>query len=177
MILTITAGHGGTDPGAVADGYTERDLMTTLRDLVATKLRAAGHDVRTDGATGQNLPLASALQLIPGSALALELHTNAAANPAAQGVEVISLPKHKRRAQRLAAGIAQVLGAPLRGEKGWIDQSQSARGRLAYVNAGGLIAEVFFISNPAERGRYLARYWLVASAIAAALTDPLEAQT
>jgi len=174
MIFTITAGHGGTDPGAVADGYTERDLMTTLRDLVAAKLRAAGHDVRTDGAIGQNLPLANALQLIPGSALALELHTNAAANAAAQGVEVISLPQHKRRAQRLAAAIAGVLGAPLRGEKGWIDQSQSARGRLAYVNAGGLIAEVFFISNPAERGRYLARYWLVASAIAAALTEPLE---
>ena len=54
---------------------------------------------------------------------------------------------------------------------GWIDQSQSARGKLGYVNAGGLILEVFFISNPTEMAVYQARKWLVAQAIADVLRE------
>ena len=115
---TVTAGHGAADPGAVRDGITERDLMTELRDIVAVKLRAEGHTVRTDGGRGINLPLTMALQLIRGSAAAIELHTNAATNPAATGVEVISLPAQAAQARAVARGIAGVLGIPVRGAGG-----------------------------------------------------------
>lgn len=37
---------------------------------------------------------------------------------------------------------------------------------LGYVNAGGVILETFFISNPAERHVYLDRRYEVAAAIA-----------
>ena len=137
--FVLTAGHSDTDPGAVADGYTEAKLMTALRDRTANVLRGWGHTVIEDGADGQNLPLQHAISLSPRGALAVELHTNAAANPRAAGVETIALPKDKVLAQRLSAGVADVLGLRLRGDKGWIDQSQSARGRLGYINAGGLI--------------------------------------
>ena len=168
---TITAGHGGSDPGATCDGITERELMTELRDLVAAKLRAAGHTARTDGGRGINLPLALALHLISGSAAALELHTNAHDNPAATGVEVISLPAQRETAQRIARHIATILEIPLRGNGGWIDQSQSARGRLGYVRAGGMVVEVFFLSNPADQAKYQSRKWMVASAIVQAITQ------
>ena len=168
---TVTAGHGGSDPGAVYDGMAERDLMAELRDIVASKLQAMGHQVRTDGSARANLPLPHALTLVAGSAAAIELHTNAATNPAATGVEVISLPAQRALAQRLARGIANVLQIPLRGAAGWIDQSQSARGRLGYVRAGGLVVEVFFLSNPTDRARYIERKWMVATAIAKALTE------
>ena len=59
----------------------------------------------------------------------------------------------------------------VRGDRGWIDQSQSARGKLGYVSAGGLILEVFFISNPQEMAVYQARKWLVAQAIADVLQE------
>lgn len=168
---TVTAGHGASDPGAVYDAFNERDLMAELRDIVASKLRAMGHQVRTDGTARANLPLPHALTLVAGSAAAIELHTNAATNQAATGVEVISLPAQRVLAQRLARGIATVLQIPLRGAAGWIDQSQSARGRLGYVRAGGLVVEVFFLSSPTDRARYLERKWMVASAIAKALTE------
>ena len=168
---TVTAGHGGSDPGAVADGMTERDLMTELRDIVAHKLRAAGHTVRTDGGWRKNLPLPYALTLVAGSAAAIELHTNAHSNQMASGVEVVSLPAQRLLSQRLARGIADVLEIPLRGAAGWIDQTQTARGRLGYVRAGGLVVEVFFLSNPTDRARYIDRKWMVASAIAKALAE------
>jgi len=144
MIYTVTAGHGAGDPGAVAqDGTTEAALMTELRDIVAHKLRAAYHTVRTDGARWQNLPLVHALTLIPGSEAAIELHTNAHTNPAATGVEVISNPAQRELARTIARRIAHVLELPVRGAGGWIDQSQSARGRLGFVRLGGLVVECF----------------------------------
>lgn len=171
MNITVTAGHGANDPGAVArTGETESALMTELRDIVALKLREAGHQVKTDGAPGENQPLVQALKLIPGSDVAIELHTNAAENPAARGVEVIAPPDRKELARTIARRIGHVLEIPVRGAGGWIDQSQSARGRLGYVRARGLVVEVFFLSNPEELAKYQAKKWLVASAIVEALT-------
>jgi N-acetylmuramoyl-L-alanine amidase len=172
VIYTVTAGHGGKDPGAVAaDGTTEAALMTELRDVVAHKLRQQGHTVRTDGGWRANLPLPYALTLVLGSEVAIELHTNAAQHPGANGVEVVALPKQAPMARRIARRIAHALSMRVRGDGGWIDQSKTARGRLGFVRAGGLVVEVFFLSNPKDLETYRARVWLVAEAIAIALTE------
>lgn len=170
-VIVLTAGHSATDPGAVADNYTEAELMLDLRDLTADILRARGHIVIEDGGDGENLPLRQAISLINQGVIAVELHTNASDNPAARGVEAISLPNKARVAQSLAQRVAKTLGTRVRGNYGWIDQSQSARGRLGYVNAGGVILETFFISNPSERASYLADPQSVAEAIAEALDE------
>lgn len=169
MKITVTAGHDDRDPGACRYGEAERDLMTELRDLVAIKLRDAGHEVRTDGARWQNLPLVHAMTLVPGAAWAVELHTNAADNPLATGVEVVSMPSDKARAQRLARAIGDAMGLRLRGDGGWIDQTQTGRGRLGFVRVGGMVAEVFFLSNGSDLAAYKAKKWVVASAIARVL--------
>ena len=171
-LYTVTAGHSYLDPGAIAKtGEKEADLMVELRDIVAQKLRANGHTVRTDGGWRHNLPLINALALIPGSHAAIELHTNAAENPAATGVEVVSLPAQAPLARRMARRIAHVLGLRVRGDGGWIDQSATARGRLGFVRAGGLVVEVFFLSNPGDLAAYQARKWMVATAIVQALEE------
>lgn len=171
MKFTVTAGHSFLDPGAVAaDGTREEALMTELRDIVASKLRAAGHEVRTDGGWRHNLPLANAIALVPGSDVAVELHMNAATSTAARGVEVVSLPAQRELARTIARRIAHVLETPVRGGGGWIDQAQTARGRLGFVRAGGLVVEVGFISNPEELHKVRSRLWVVASGIVAALT-------
>jgi len=171
--FTVTAGHGEKDPGAVAKtGETEAALMTELRDLVADILIGKGHEVKTDGAKWENWPLVRALKLIPQSDVAIELHMNASDNPNAKGVEVISLPAQKDLSREIARRIAHTLETPVRGAGGWIDQSQSARGRLAFVNAGGLIVEVCFLSNSEELAKYKDRKPLIAAAIAESLAPP-----
>ncbi len=167
---TITAGHGDGDPGASYGGYTEAGLMAELRDLVARRLRERGHTVRTDGEEGRNRALTYALTLIPGSGLALDLHCNAFVNPAAGGVETVSSGRHKDTARRISRAIADALGTRVRGDGGWIDQSATPRGRLAYVMAGGLIVETFFLSNPEELAAYMVHKHDVAEAIAEAVT-------
>ena len=165
--FTITAGHSDTDPGAVANGLKEAALAVQLRDIVASKLRKLGHTVIEDGEDGKNQPLKTAISLIKGSDKAIEIHFNAA-TPTAKGVETIALPKDKILAQALSQTIARELGTSVRGEggKGWIDQSQSHRGKLGFINAGGLIIEVAFITNQLEMDAYQDKFWLVASAIA-----------
>ncbi|OAL80492.1 MULTISPECIES: N-acetylmuramoyl-L-alanine amidase [unclassified Acinetobacter] len=168
---TITAGHSNTDPGAVNGKVKEADLVVNFRNAVTHYLREAGLQVKTDGTGTKNDPLSAAVKLIQGSSVAVEFHMNAAASKQANGVETIALPKDKKLAQDLSKAVADALGSRLRGDNGWIDQSKSARGRLAYVNAGGLIVELGFISNEDELARFNARYWLAAKAAAKILID------
>lgn len=169
MIITLTAGHSDADPGACREAYREADLMEELRNLVAEQLRLLGHTVRTDGSGAYNLPLREAIALIDGSALAVELHTNASDNPQATGVEVVALPADKYRAQHIASAVAACLEQRLRGDKGWIDQSATHRGKLGFVSAGGLIIETFFLSNPRDLQAYLDNKELLAHHLAAAI--------
>lgn len=168
---TITAGHSNTDPGAVNGNAKEADLVVNFRNAVAFYLREAGLQVKTDGTGTKNDPLSAAVKLIKGSSVAVEFHMNAAASPQANGIETISLPKDKKLAQDLSKAVATALGSRLRGDNGWIDQSKSARGRLAFVSNGGLIVELGFISNPTELKTFNDKYWLAAKAVADVLID------
>ena len=169
--VTVTAGHSNSDPGAVNGKTKEADLVVNFRNAVTHYLREAGLQVKTDGTGTKNDPLSAAVKLIQGSSVAVEFHMNAATSKQANGVETIALPKDKKLAQDLSKAVADALGSRLRGDNGWIDQSRSARGRLAYVNAGGLIVELGFISNEDELARFNARYWLAAKAVAKVLID------
>lgn len=165
--IVITAGHSNNDPGAVNGADHEAIFVTKVRNAVAFALREKGFTVLTDGIGDVNEPLASAIKLVKGSAVAIELHLNAAAVKSATGIETISLPKDKQLAQDLSAAVSKVFGFKLRGDgKGWIDQSQSHRGKLGYISAGGLIVELGFISNNADLQVMKDNYWKAARAMA-----------
>lgn len=170
--FVVTAGHSNADPGAVnpALGITESEIVMEMRNIVAHKLRERGYTVLTDGEGNVNKPLRDAIALVKKGDVAIEFHCNAAANFNARGVETISLPKDKKLAQAISAAISKVTNSPLRGDSGWIDQSQSHRGKLGFVSAGGLIVELFFISNEMDYKAFWNVRWLVATAVVDALT-------
>ncbi|EXE56638.1 N-acetylmuramoyl-L-alanine amidase [Acinetobacter sp. 1239920] len=169
--VTVTAGHSNVDPGAVSGKFKEAELVTNFRSAVAYYLKSSGISIKTDGVGTTNNPLASAIKLIKGSSVAVEFHLNAAGSGQANGVETIALPKDKKLAQDLSKAVAAALGSRLRGNEGWIDQIQSARGKLGFISNGGLIVELGFISNEDEISRFNARYWLAAKAVADVLID------
>lgn len=169
----ISAGHSNKDPGAVASGITEASVVTELRNLVADALRIEGHTVFTDGDGGVNNPLRDALKMFTHKGtLAIEFHCNASSNPSAKGVESIALYGHlKPICQRLSQAIAKVLNEPVRGDKGFIDPTKSARGKLAWCDAGGIIVETFFLSNPESLAKYKTEVNSVVKAIVEVLND------
>ncbi|WP_407504055.1 N-acetylmuramoyl-L-alanine amidase [Acinetobacter baumannii] len=164
--VAVTAGHSNADPGAVRGKDKEADFVVKVRNAVELYLLRAGLEVKTDGSGGINLPLTNAIQIAKGASTKVEFHLNASDNPKANGIETIALPKDKKLAQAISQAIAGVTGGVLRGDKGWIDQSQSARGKLGFVSNGGLVVELGFLSNPAEFAVLEAKYWLVAQSIA-----------
>ncbi|MEQ1158840.1 N-acetylmuramoyl-L-alanine amidase [Acinetobacter johnsonii] len=171
QFVTVTAGHSNKDPGAVNGKFKEAELVSQFRNAVAYYLREAGIQYKTDGVGILNQDLNAAIKLIKGSSVAVEFHMNTAASKQANGIETIALPKDKKLAQDLSKAVADVFGSRLRGDNGWIDQSQSARGKLGFISNGGLIVELGFISNEEELFQFNARYWSAAKAVAKVLIE------
>ena len=169
--ITITAGHSNKDPGAVnaKAKITEAEVACQMRNMVAIYLAKAGVNYRTDGTGTTNQPLNTAIKLISGSKVAVEFHCNASSSGASKGVEALALAKHRALCQRLCKAVADVTGSPLRGDKGYQTETAGQHTRLGYVRAGGIILELFFISNDAELEIWKAKKWLVAKAVAEVL--------
>lgn len=164
--IVVTAGHSNTDSGAVGSGITESSFATSFRNALASKLRLAGYNVLTDGVGSDNKDLKHAIRLAKLGDFAIETHLNAFSNNTAKGVETIGLAKDKVICQEISAAVASITGTTVRGDNGYITQEQSHRGSLGFVNAGGVILELEFISNPARMTTLQLRYWLVAQAVA-----------
>lgn len=168
--ILISAGHSDTDPGATYQGITESSIAVEMRDMIASFINNPDIQVITDGAKGKNLPLQDAIRLAKQCHLSVEIHCNAATSQLATGVECISLPDRKPLAQRLSACVSACMFSKLRGDGGYIDQSQSQHARLGFVQEGkGLILEMFFLSNPAQLKTYQDMKKRMASVIAKVL--------
>lgn len=169
-IVTITAGHSNIDSGAVNGSDRESDIAQDMRNIVAHYLRAKGVNIRTDGEGKGNSTLSQAVKLIQGSKIAVEFHCNAGPKTT-KGVEALSQPKDKVISQKLCAAVSSVMGSPLRGDKGWKPENSGQHSRLAYVSSGGIILELFFISNDAELEIWKQKKWLIGKAVAEVLSE------
>lgn len=171
-VVTITAGHGAGDPGAVNGQITEAEIATDMRNIIKFYLDREGITVRTDGTGNTNHSLREAIKLIKGSKLAVEIHTNSFYLPTAKGVEALAQPKDKAICQKLCKAVSDVMGIPVRGsEGGFKSEGSGQHSRLGYVRNGGIILELFFLSNPQELATYQAKKWLIAREIAKVITD------
>lgn len=150
--LLISAGHSAADPGAVGNGYTEAGIVLEFRDYLAEALRARGVEFRMDGEPGQNLPLTQAWRQAAQHDVALEFHCNAFHTAAATGVETLSQPHNMELGLSICRAISDTLGIANRGAKG---EGSGQHSRLAFVSSGGgIIVELFFISNPDDVAKY-----------------------
>jgi len=150
--LFISAGHSNADPGAVGNGYSEADIVLEFRDLLAEALRVRGVAFSRDGDHGHNLPLSKAWRLAATHDIALEFHCNAFHAPTATGVETLGWPTNTDLGRRVCNAISETLGITNRGAK---SEASGQHSRLAFVSrGGGIIVELFFISNPGDLAAY-----------------------
>ncbi len=165
----ITAGHGGTDPGAINGHWVESALAVVLRNRVAEVLASRSVICVTGGTGNQNLSLVEAIRLAKSvDGPKVEFHFNSGP-PTANGVEALSQPSQKLLAQDLAAAVSVATGQVLRGEKGWKPENAGQHSRLGFCEAGGVILEVAFITHQASMEKYLQVMPQVAIAIAEVL--------
>ena len=164
--ILISAGHGGNDPGAVANGLKEADVCLEFRDMVAHYLTQAGVAFTRDGAKGENLTLNQAVRLMPSRGIAVEFHLNASDNSSATGVETLSQPKDFELGNEICEAVHNRLMIRNRGAK---PEGSGQHSRLAFVRAGGIIVELFFVTNKDDVKAYESAKWVAAKDIAALL--------
>lgn len=172
--VTITAGHSNVDSGAVSrlSGDKEADIAVDMRNMLTVYLEREGITVDTDGEGKDNQPLNQAVKLISGGQLAIEIHCNSSVNSKAGGVEALADPRHLYVCQQLCKSISETMGIQLRGQdNGWKAEDSGHHSKLAYVSKGGIILEMFFISNPDELKIWKAKKWLVAKNLATVILN------
>lgn len=170
--VVITAGHSNTDPGAVNGTYTEANVVRDMRNMVGLYLEREGISFKQDGEGNTNLSLTSAGALAANADLAIEFHCNAFKSPQAGGVEALAGTKDKQMARALCAAVAKHMKIPVRGsEGGWKDQGSGQHSRLYFVQKGGIILELFFLSNPDELAQWEKVKWLVAREVAGVIIE------
>lgn len=161
--IVITAGHSNTDPGATNGPITEAHIVTDFRNMVAHYLASANVYFVTDGSGHNNLPLSHAIKLITPDSLAVEFHCNAFADPKATGVETLSNDDLKPLGAELCHAVSSCLRIKDRGAK---SEGSGQHSRLGFVRAGGLILELFFLSNPDDLKAYMDKKWVLARSVA-----------
>lgn len=166
--MFLSAGHSKIDPGAVAFGRREADIAAEFRNIVSFYLMREGvaHDV--DGRGTDNVPLREAVIKMRGHRVGLEFHCNADESPQATGVEALCGAKDRRLAALVCAAIARSLNIRNRGAK---PEDSGQHQRLAFVQAGGIIVELFFLTNLVDLQSYEARKWLAGREVAHVLAS------
>ena len=147
--IIISAGHGGNDSGAVANGYTERDLAIEFRELLVKELLLLGVKPLTDdNKNALKQTLAWLVGKYSSKDILLDIHWNAAI-PKARGTEVIVPDKPSLFETSLAKEILDVFVSNGFTSRGVKTESQTARKRLGWMRppAENIIVEMGFITN------------------------------
>lgn len=161
--ILISAGHSDSDPGAVANGRREADVTVEFRNMVSFYLAQMGVKHDLDGQGTQNLPLPIAVKMAKQHQIAVEFHCNASPNKTASGAETLSNADDMAFGASLARAAALAFDIPNRGAK---PEDSGHHHRLAFVRVGGVICELFFITNPSDLSQYDRRKWVAAQAVA-----------
>lgn len=165
-MIFLSAGHSETDSGAVAFGRKEADIAVEFRNIVSFYLMQAAIPHMVDGRGTDNIPLAQTIRQIGNSRPAIEFHCNAGP-PTASGVETLSAPKDVVLCNKICEAISDVFNIRNRGAK---PENAGQHHRLAFVQAGGVIVELFFITSAKDLAAYDGKKWLAARAVARVLT-------
>lgn len=172
--IIISAGHGGSDPGASANGYIERDLAIELRSLLVKELKSRGIDPLVDPDKNKLLETLTWLRGKFGNKdILLDLHWNSGGGT---GIEVI-IPDgasqfEKTLAQALADKISEITTWKKRGG-GVKPESDTARKKLGWMrpNAENILIEMCFIDNKLDMSIYNANKQAIVKSIVNVLSQ------
>jgi N-acetylmuramoyl-L-alanine amidase len=178
--IFISAAHGGlengvVDPGSVVAGTTEAREMILTRDLVVAEVRSRGFGVLVvpDVLSAQQTVDWINAQALDGD-VALEISTNAFANPSVRGASVFYIvSNNQRKAHAELLLLALLRRLPQLPNRGARPDSTSGTGSLPFcrqVVPPSLVMEVGFLSNPDDRAILQNRRREVAFGIAEGLT-------
>ena len=152
----LGVGHGGTDTGAVADGYREKDMTLAMALACQQELARHGVLVKLSRTKDENDPVNEEVRECNAYApdLALDIHVNAGGGDGFEAYHALSGGKGKTLAQNIEAEV-KALGQNSRGCK----PRAGSAGRDYYAcirdtACPAVIAEIGFIDNAKDRSGF-----------------------
>lgn len=152
----LGVGHGGTDTGAVADGYREKDMTLVMALACQEELARHGVLVKLSRTKDENDPVNEEVRECNAYApdLALDIHVNAGGGDGFEAYYTIGGGKGKTLAQNIEAEV-KALGQNSRGCK--TRAGSSGRDYYAFIRdtaCPAVIAEIGFIDNAKDRAAF-----------------------
>lgn len=153
-VIAIDPGHGGKDPGAVGNGYREKDIVLNVGLYLREYLNNAGIQVVMTRSTDTFLSLDERINVAinGGADTFVSIHMNASTSSSAKGTETYystagsaeRVQASEKLTEFIQKRLLQQLGTENRGEK-------TAPFRVIHRNAlPSVLVELGFISNAQE---------------------------
>lgn len=155
-LIVIDPGHGGFDPGAVADrGLTEKEVVMEISSYMSDLLQEEGYDVILTRRGDQFVSLRERVEIAnnTNASLFVSVHSNAAHRNSVRGLETYHAPGRDGESLQLAQELQNTMAESLplmdRGVK--VDNFTVIRD----TEMPSALLEIGFLSNP-EDARLLA---------------------
>ena len=152
MKVFIGVGHGGSDPGAVANGVKEKDLNLAIAKACRDELERHGVVVKMSRTKDENDTLSEEIKECNAFSpdLAIDIHNNAGGGDGAEVFYHYGGGKGKVLAENILAEIVKV-GQNSRGAK--IRKNSSGKdyyGFIREISAPAVIVECAFVDNASD---------------------------
>ncbi|NLZ46846.1 MAG: N-acetylmuramoyl-L-alanine amidase [Clostridiales bacterium] len=144
-------GHGGGDPGAVAGGYKEKDIVLAIGKRVKYHLERHSFSVieSRSGDTNPSLESRSNMANANYVDVAVSLHCNSFTDKTAQGVEIYTYGQGNREIGLAKAILNQIIKAKLYTKNRGVKQANFHMVRE--IKTASVLLEMAFISNAEDR--------------------------
>lgn len=152
MKVFIGVGHGGSDPGAVANGVKEKDLNLPIAKACRDELKRHGVEVRLSRTKDENDPLIEEIKECNAFSpdLAVDIHNNAGGGDGAEAFYHYGGGKSKTLAENILSEIVKV-GQNSRGAKiRKNSQGKDYYGFIRETSCPAVIVECAFVDNASD---------------------------
>lgn len=152
MKVFLSAGHGGSDPGAVANGVKEKDLNLSIALACRDELKRHGVEVKMSREKDENDTVSEEIRECNAYApdLAVSIHNNAGGGDGAEVFHHHGGGKGKVLAENILAEIVKV-GQNSRGIKTRVNsQGKDYYGFIRETSAPAVIVECAFVDNASD---------------------------
>ena len=152
MKVFIGVGHGGSDPGAVANGAKEKDLNLSIAMACRDELKRHGVEVRVSRAKDENDTLSEEIRECNAFSpdLAVDIHNNAGGGDGAEVFHHYGGGKSKTLAENILSEIVKA-GQNSRGAKVRKNsQGKDYYGFIRETSAPAVIVECAFVDNASD---------------------------
>ncbi|MFN5838013.1 MAG: N-acetylmuramoyl-L-alanine amidase, partial [Pseudanabaena sp.] len=150
-VIFVDAGHGGRDPGAVANGVQEKDVVLPISLLLGQTLQSMGFTVYYTRTTDVEIdlePRVEAAERVSADVF-VSVHANAIA---ASNISVNGVETYHARGSVAGHELARYVHSQIISETGANDRSVKGAGFyvIARTSMPAILVETGFVTNPNE---------------------------